>query len=266
MTKRLKITHLDFQGLPVSIENPKGSVRHWYDSHNKTHGETKMKHDYGYFRRTEGEDGEGIDVYIGPHRDQDKVYIIRQNKAPNFDKYDEDKVMVGFRNAKEAKEAYLQHYNSPKFFDSMTSMTVEEFKDTYVKKAFDPQSMVPTMDPYDMDNPQAVQAQLGSVASTSDKELSKLAQAVWGEGYEYHPISPNQMRAELRGFLQDQIEWLQLNPMTQMDQGGSMPTPNEMPHSSPSSPMYGPGGEDSADLLNEANLDGSVSADERQIS
>jgi hypothetical protein len=128
------------------------------------------------------------------------------------------------------------------------------------------EAMMPMFDPYDMNIPQSVQTQYASIGGMNDKDLLKLAQAVWGDGYEYRPVSPNQVRAELRGFLQDQLEWLQMNPMAQMlPEMGYMQTPSEMPHSSDSSPMYGPGGEDSSDLLNEANLDGKVSPNERQI-
>jgi hypothetical protein len=128
------------------------------------------------------------------------------------------------------------------------------------------QIMQPMLDPYDMNALQSVQQQYNSIGSMNDKDLLKLAQAVWGDGYKYRPISPNQVRAELRGFLQDQVEWLRMNPMAQMlPEMGYVATPQKMPHSSDSSPMYGPGGEDSSDLLNEQNLDGVVSQNERQI-
>lgn len=282
LSRRMKI-----HGMDISIETDKGELRHWYDPHNKEEGSTKMKYPYGYIRRTVGADDEHIDVYVGPNADEETVYIIRQNKAPDFKEYDEDKVMIGFESKKDAKQAYLMHYNSPKFFESMDSMSIADFKEKYVKKALGDQlppddqttpsqdtdnqdqtdqMMQPMFDPYDMNIPQSVQQQYNSIGSMGDKELVKLAQAVWGDGYEYRPISPNHVRAELRGYLQDQLEWLQMNPMAQMlPEMGYMQMPSEMPHSSDSSPMYGPGGEDSADLLNEQNLDGVVSENERQI-
>lgn len=267
LARRVKV-----HGMDISIETDKGQLRHWYDPHNDEKGSTKMKYPYGYIRRTVGADDEHIDVYLGPDLEQETLYIIHQNKAPDFDKYDEDKVMMGFQSAKDAKQAYLQHYNSPKFFESMDTMSVSEFKERYVKKSMDQAppadpmgQMMPMFNEYDMNVPQAVQAQLSKISTAGDKELVKLAQAVWGEGYEYRPVSPNQVRAELRGFLQDQIEWLQLNPMlAQVPE--QVPMPNEMPHSSDSSHMYGPGANALEDQSNAQNSVGSVSEEERQTS
>jgi hypothetical protein len=270
LSRRMK-----FHGMNISIETDKGETREWYDPHNDTHGSTTMKYPYGYIRMTDGDDGEHVDVYVGPSLEEDTVYVVRQNKAPDFKEYDEEKVMIGFESAKDAKQAYLVHYNSPKFFESMSSMDIDDFKARYIKKAIGDsppqaapqqaapqQPMVPMFDPYDMNIPQSVQGQLASIGGMSDKEMVKLAQAVWGDGYEYRPISTNHVRAELRGFLQDQLEWLNLNPMAQVDPS-MMSTPSEMPHSSDLSQMSGSGAGSSRDLLNEASLDGKISPDER---
>lgn len=117
-----------FQGFDISIENRKGSVRHWYDKHTDTEGQTKMVYPYGYIRLTEGMDGDHVDVFIGPDESADSVYVVHQRKAPDFKTPDEDKVMMGFPSAKEAKAAYLAHFDSPEFFGSMTTMGVEQFR------------------------------------------------------------------------------------------------------------------------------------------
>jgi inorganic pyrophosphatase len=119
---------IDFQGLPISVENRKGSVRQWYDAHNDEHGETKMKYPYGYVRGTLGTDGDAVDVYVGPNEESTKVFIITQMKAPEFKSVDEQKCMLGFNSAAEAKSAYLHHYNDERFFGSMKQMTIEQFK------------------------------------------------------------------------------------------------------------------------------------------
>lgn len=286
MAKRLKIRHLDFQGLPVSIENPKGSIRHWYDPHNDEHGETVMKYDYGYVRRTTGYDDDQVDCYIGPDKHASDVYIVRQNKAPDFKEFDEEKCFFGFESEKDAKQAYLMHYDSPKFFESVRTMDIEDFKEEYIKKAIGEQApqvtpqvtpqaapapgedpMLPMFDPYDMNIQQSVQTQLASVGSMSEKDLYKLSQEVWGDGYEYRPISTHQIRAEIRGWLQDQIEWIRENPMAQMlAEQSVMPTPIEMPHSSDSPQNYGPGGNASGALLREQNLDGKLDQSELSTS
>lgn len=116
-----------FRGLPISIENRKGSTRRWYDPHTDTHGETRMRLPYGYIRLTEGEDGDHVDCFLGPHEDATHVYVIHQRKAPHFDEPDEDKVMLGQLSASRAKRAYLQHFNDPRFFGSMDAIPVGRF-------------------------------------------------------------------------------------------------------------------------------------------
>lgn len=117
-----------YDGLKIGIENEKGSTRHWHDPNNDSDGKTKMHYDYGYIVGTKGTDGEEVDVYIGPHHNCEKVFVVHQLKAPDFKKYDEDKVMFGFRSDDEAKKAYLKQYNDPRFFGNMTELSMEEFK------------------------------------------------------------------------------------------------------------------------------------------
>jgi hypothetical protein len=123
---------MEFQGLKISVETDKGELRHWYDPANKEEGTTKMKYPYGYIRNTMVADDEHVDVYVGPNEDSDKVFIIHQMKAPNFDRYDEDKVMLGFTSAREAKAAYLEHYNKPGFFGTMTATDIDAFRRMFV--------------------------------------------------------------------------------------------------------------------------------------
>ena len=117
-----------FQGFDISIENRAGSVRRWYDKATDTEGETKMVYPYGYIRMTEGVDGDHVDVFIGPDESAARVFVVHQMRAPDFKAYDEDKCMLGFRTAKAAKAAYLQHFDKPGFFGSMTAMPLEEFR------------------------------------------------------------------------------------------------------------------------------------------
>lgn len=128
------VRKLYFQGLDVSIEHDTGMVRKWKDESGET-GETVMKHPYGYICRTEGEDDEQIDAFIGPDPDSDKVYIVHQLKAPKFERYDEDKVILGTHSAEEAKELYLSHYNDPRFFGRITQTSIQDFKRMFVNKS-----------------------------------------------------------------------------------------------------------------------------------
>jgi hypothetical protein len=117
----------EFQGLPISIENRKGSIRHWYDPLEDRHGETKFKYPYGYIRLTEGEDGDHVDLYLGPDRESQHVFIVRQND-PTTGLYDEDKVMLGFRSMDEARKAYLEHYDNPAFLGDIDYLPMVVFR------------------------------------------------------------------------------------------------------------------------------------------
>lgn len=110
----------------VNVENSAGTDRIGMDK-GKKEWRITMKYDYGFIDCVKGADGEGLDVYLGPDQEAKKVFVVHQND-PSTGKYDEDKVMLGFANGKEAKEAYLDHYNSPDFFGSMTIMDFDEFK------------------------------------------------------------------------------------------------------------------------------------------
>ena len=118
-------------GMDISIENKKGSVRSGVDKDGHEWA-IKMAYDYGYIRGTVGKDKDHVDVYIGNNPESDQVFIVHQND-PTTGKYDEDKVMLGFNSAKEAKAAYLRQYDRPGFFGEMIEMSIEEFKE----KAFD---------------------------------------------------------------------------------------------------------------------------------
>lgn len=118
-----------FQGIPISIEHKKGSYRSWKNSNDNTSGKTLMHHDYGYIRGTTGLDSDAVDVYVGPDDTATNVYIVTQMKAPDFTKVDEQKCMLGFSSAAEAKKAYLKQYNNPKFFGSMKELDITSFKE-----------------------------------------------------------------------------------------------------------------------------------------
>ena len=121
-----------FQGLPVSIENERGSYRQGIDNNGRV-WRIFMRHPYGYIRATEGTDGDHVDVYIGPDKHSDRVFIVHQND-PDTGKYDEDKVMLGMRSPEEAKMAYLKQYDRPGFFGSMEEVSMATFKSMLKEK------------------------------------------------------------------------------------------------------------------------------------
>ncbi|MCE7797848.1 PLxRFG domain-containing protein [Sphingobium sufflavum] len=94
--------HVAIGGLDVSIENPAGTSRRpeW----------PPLKHTYGYVKRSEGADGDHVDVFLGPKADDatNPVFIVDQiNEDGSFD---EHKVMVGFPDKGAARRGYLANY------------------------------------------------------------------------------------------------------------------------------------------------------------
>jgi len=117
--------HLSFQGIPIAIENKVGTIRRWVSEDGA--GETKMLHAYGYIKHTEGDDGDEIDVYIGPAPDAPMAYIVHQ-QSPDTGRYDENKVMLGFLNEEQAVAAYKAQYDNPDFLVAVSPMDIAHFK------------------------------------------------------------------------------------------------------------------------------------------
>lgn len=126
----------EFQGLPISIENRKGSIRRGKDK-DGSEWETKFSIPYGYIRMTEGVDGDHVDCFIGKNKDSQKVFIVHQND-PETGAYDEDKVFFGMNSIEEVKEAYLKHYDNPAFLGKITEMSMAEFKKKIFKTKDNP--------------------------------------------------------------------------------------------------------------------------------
>lgn len=124
-----KKEHVSFQGVPVSIENKKGSMRSG-TSKNGRHWSVEMPYDYGYVKGTKGADGDHVDVCIGPNTDSDTVFVVDQKDA-NTGKFDEHKAMLGYRSLADAEKAYCLGFSDGKGHLRMgpiVRMTISEFK------------------------------------------------------------------------------------------------------------------------------------------
>ena len=226
---------MKFRGMDLSIETDKGQLRHWGDPHGDGEkGTTKMEYPYGYIRRTMGNDDEHVDVYVGPNESVDEVYIVHQMKKPNFKHYDEDKVMIGFESPKDAKQAYLAHYNDSRFFGSMKTMKVDDFKEEFVNKNLESLSSPPSPEmmgppPIDVETLEGVTSLLGRLGSIKDDEMMQVMAEVWGPGFESTSELP-QIREEVTGFLLDQRDLLMAVPMQQQPQQMSAPPLNQTDH------------------------------------
>jgi len=251
---------IEFQDLEISIETDKGQVRHWTDEATGEKGTTKMHYPYGYFcgMKDKGWDGDQLDVFVGPHDDSPKVFVVDQLKKPEFKKLDEQKVMIGFCTAREAKAAYLMHFNTPKFFGSMKEYSIDDFKNKFVKKAFGDeeapveteQEAAPPALVMNVNDPMFVNQALMLIDSVDEAQLMPLAAEIWGDGYQYFPVTENHIRAEVKGFLEDQLDLFeQMSPMTM--QSATFEDPDLLDHSDPQA-----GPEGVASLAEEDSKDG----------
>lgn len=134
-------SRITFQDLPISVENPAGGKREWKDENTGEEGYTVMEYPYGYVRGTLGVDGDEVDVFLGPNKYSDKVFVITQNKKPEDDdgskpwvETDEQKVMLGFDSAQAAQDAYLRQYDDTRFFGRMIELTMDAFKDRLTRQ------------------------------------------------------------------------------------------------------------------------------------
>lgn len=121
--------HTSIHGMGITIENRKGSKRSGVDANGKPWSVT-MPADYGYLKRTEGADGDHIDVYIGPHRKSPRLYVIDQKDAETG-KFDEHKTFIGFANETQVRNIYERAFSDGKAkrrLGHLREMSVAEFK------------------------------------------------------------------------------------------------------------------------------------------
>jgi hypothetical protein len=113
--------HVTVQGLPISIETPKGASRRpqW----------PPLANHYGYIKRTQSEaDGDHIDVFLGPNPESELVFVVDQVRG-DTGTFDEHKVMIGWTDQESARQGYLSNY-SPGWrgLGIITPLTMAQFK------------------------------------------------------------------------------------------------------------------------------------------
>lgn len=118
--------HIKVDGLDITIEQPKGSIRRGTDANGKQ-WESEMHNTYGYIRGTESVDGDHIDIFLSDNPAEGNVFVVDQvNKDGSFD---EHKVMYGFPDMESAKQAYLSNYEEGwQGLGSITEVKKEDFK------------------------------------------------------------------------------------------------------------------------------------------
>jgi len=124
--------HVWIQGLDISIENPKGSVRSGTNRDGKPWS-IKLKHDYGYIRNhpRSAADDDHVDVFVGDHPDSEIVFVVDQFVDGKFDGH---KCIVGCKTEKEARQLYLDNFSAGwDGLEFITALTVKQFKQWLLK-------------------------------------------------------------------------------------------------------------------------------------
>ncbi len=115
-------------GLDVSLETVKGAERTGVDEDGQSWAAT-MPADYGYIRRTEGADGDHVDVYVGDMPQSSQVFIIDQRNLDGS--FDEHKVMMGYPDQESAVAAYGQAFSDGRGAERVAGVkpvSIDEFK------------------------------------------------------------------------------------------------------------------------------------------
>ena len=130
-----RLAHFSIKGMPISIENPKGSFR-YYKNEDGSEGKSEMKSHYGYFKKTSGngKDGDAVDCFIGPNPENfTTVYVVDQNSKDGS--FDESKVMLGFDSITDAKKGYMENYSKDwTGFREITGVDINTFKKWLYRK------------------------------------------------------------------------------------------------------------------------------------
>lgn len=122
--------HVSIHGLNITIENARGAKRRGFDKDGKP-WEAVLPAHYGYLKRTEGADGDHVDVYLGPHMRSPHVFMVDQLDHTTG-KFDEHKVLIGFGSAAQAVNCYKRGFSDGKGqarIGAVHQMTVPQFKE-----------------------------------------------------------------------------------------------------------------------------------------
>ncbi|CAK0740751.1 conserved hypothetical protein [Gammaproteobacteria bacterium] len=121
-----KMGRIVLHGLPIAIENPRGTYRTGIDKKSGKRWVTRLAAHYGYINGITGADGDNLDVFVGFYPQSEFVYVINQFLDGRFD---EHKVMIAFPDEDSARRAYQLSFEPGwKGLGSLVTMTVPQFK------------------------------------------------------------------------------------------------------------------------------------------
>ena len=139
--------HIDFGDLRIIVEYKKGNTR---SGVNKKTGEkwsqTFSAH-YGYIKGAGAPDGDSLDAFVKPRARINKPVFVFHNLTPSGEKFDEDKVYLGFDNLNQAMVYWRLHVHEPeKMWGGVSEFTLEEFTDIISKMSESTQGILATPD------------------------------------------------------------------------------------------------------------------------
>jgi hypothetical protein len=126
--------HFSYKGLPITIENAKGSKRGEKDRFGIDR-QIKMPSAYGYIRGTMGADKQQVDCYFGKHPECNTVWVIDQDSfdPEGGDKgFDEHKVMLAYKDWPRAVKDYLRSHfdgHGHERLAAISEVSYDELKD-----------------------------------------------------------------------------------------------------------------------------------------
>lgn len=104
---------LQIPGLPqIRVETARGGIRSGIDPDGKPWRVTMPAH-YGEFERSEGTDGDPVDVFVGNEPHAAFAYVVHAARADGSGAYDEDKVFAGFPTRDAVEATFRAAYNRP---------------------------------------------------------------------------------------------------------------------------------------------------------
>ena len=126
LTGNYKMGRVNLYGLPIAIEQPRGSYRTGIDQKTGKRWTSRVAAHYGYINGSKGADGDCLDCFVGVYPQSETIYVINQFVDGSFD---EHKCLLGFPDEDTARRAYLDSYERGwNGLKSIVQMSISQFK------------------------------------------------------------------------------------------------------------------------------------------
>lgn len=121
-----KMGRVSLYGLPIAIEQPRGTYRTGVDAKTGKRWSSRMAAHYGYISGTKGNDGDGVDCFVGFYPQSEIAYVVNQNVGGRFD---EHKIILAYPDEESARRAYQDSYERGwNGLESIVSASISQLK------------------------------------------------------------------------------------------------------------------------------------------